>query len=519
MTAGGGGGGGGDDRKPPPVDPHDEAMFRAASSAGWDDEPLKPKAKELPAPPAASLPADASPPADAPPPAAPASGRAISFPAHVPSGSASVPAGAPPGTSSSRTPTLPPTSRTPTPPSGTPAVGRTPTSPPSGTASSSRTPTSPSSSTASSSRTPTSPSSASKVGIDDPALPAVPERLDENDLRAAVGASPIKSGKHRAARSDEQTAEAAGDADAADDAAEPRRSGAPRTVLYATLAAIALVGAAAVALVGYLNSDRYVLACEAARAVPEQGRSFPPWGTRPLAGDAWRPLKIAPETRCQRQETDDPQALERAFLAMVLDQVTALLTAREVTRIDDADALLKQALLLTRPAERESDAQARQRGEQHQEIERLLGDVAYWRAAAKVRDATAALGDAARQYDAAIALHPRHVTDAAAWASHVRKLVQQLQAGPGGAPPLASQVNAPTDAPPSTAAPAATATSAAPGSQTGLDSTAAGTAAPVERPTAPPGIALPVEPGRPGAPPPPSATPPDAGAPTGGVLL
>src|SRR5262249_56264320 len=84
---------------------------------------------------------------------------------------------------------------------------------------------------------------------------------------------------------------------------------------------------------------------------------------------------------------------------------------------------------------------ARQRGEQHQQVERLLGDVAYWRGQAKLRDALGALGDAAKQFDTAVARQPSHVSDAAAWAARVRTLADELRAGsarPAGPVPPAS---------------------------------------------------------------------------------
>jgi hypothetical protein len=331
------------------------------------------------------------------------------------------------------------------------------------------------------------------AGRDDPSLPETPAKYDENELRSAVGASPLVS-----------TDKLDGADDAEDNAEaerEPRRRRSPRTVAFAALAIAGVLGTAVFVLLGHVNSDRYVLACEAERAVPEQGRGFPPWGTRPLAGETWRPLPIAAETRCRPLETDELLVLQRAYLAMVLDQATALLTAREVTKVDGAEALLKQALLLTRPPEREPEAAAKQRAEQHQEVERLLGDVAYWRAAAKVRDAAAALGDAAKQFDAAVAQHPRHVSDAAAWAAHVRKLAQDIHAGP------ASGATSPT--PPIGAAPPAGST-ASPAAAPSTSGSAA------ERPAAPPGVALPVEPDKAHAAP---AAQPSPTAPTGGVLL
>jgi hypothetical protein len=325
---------------------------------------------------------------------------------------------------------------------------------------------------------------------DDPKLPDTPATYDVNELRSAVGVSPLPGStteKHRAASSEDNEED--------DDDHAPRRRRNPRTILVSGAAIAVVLGVAALVIVGTLNSDRYVLACEAERAVPEQGRGFPPWGTRAMTGEQWRPLKIAAATRCQPQETDDPLVLERAYLAMVLEQATALLTAREVTKVDDAETLLEQALLLTRPPEHEAEPLAKQRSEHHQDVERMLGDVTYWRAAAKLRDAGAALGDAAKQFDAAVAQHPRHVSDAAAWAAYARRLAQELRTGPGAAAAASAGSAAPASGPPPPPAPATP-----------------------DHPGVPAGSALPVEPEASTAPPA-AAPPPDAGAPTGGVLL
>jgi hypothetical protein len=139
-------------------------------------------------------------------------------------------------------------------------------------------------------------------------------------------------------------------------------------------------------------------------------------------------------------------------------------------------AQLQQALLLSRSPDRR---------DQRKEVERLLGDIEYWRASLRLRDASAALLDASKQFEAAAQQRPRHVTDAAAWGQYVKKLADDLRAGPNGAPAAQSFPPTPTG----------------------------------ERPSAPVGAALPVE-----TPPPTtdSDTPPpapDAGVPTGGVLL
>jgi hypothetical protein len=332
-----------------------------------------------------------------------------------------------------------------------------------------------------------------------------------------VGASPLS--EPAAATNRKRSAEASDRRrDNDSDESRPR----PRSRKLLVVSAISLtagLGAAALAFLGYANSDRYFLACEAERAIAEQGRSFPPWGTRALAGEAWKPLKITPETRCQPRETDDLQALERLYLSMITDQATALLTAREVTRLEDAEALLKQALLLTRPPEYEPEKLAKERSEHHKEIERLLGDVAYWRASAKLREAATALGEAAKQFDSADAQHPRHVSDASAWATYARKLAQELHAGPSGTP--ASPAVSP--ATPPTASPAAPPT-ASPAAPPAGSPDATGAVPTAEHPNAPMGVALPVEPDQGSATgsasePSSAPAPPDAGVPTGGVLL
>jgi hypothetical protein len=527
VTQGSGGAG-----KPPPPDRDDDPMFRPASDAGWSDAPAKPAAASptaasptaaspaagspIAASPTAASPAAASPTAASPAAASPtaasptaASPTATSPTAAPPATSSSVAASPPIGSPHSSIATSPTTAvssmgatsgASPAPP---PSTARRATTPPSSfsatVAPGVKATVSLPSTTPATSRgvafpayVPPSPPAgtvASKpAAIDDPTLPDLPATHDENALRAAVGVSPLRSDK---------PSSDAGDRDGAvrdtDDEPDEPRGRRPRTVLAAALAVAGLVGVGVLVLVGYLNSDRYVLACEPDLAVPEQGRGFPPWGTRPLAGATWHPLKIAPETRCKPVETDDPLVLERSFLAMVLDQASAQLSAHEVAKVDDAEALLEQALLLTRPPEHETETLAKERTERHQEVERLLGDVAFWRGAAKVRDAASALGDAIKQFDAAVAQHPQHATDAPAWAAHARRLAQDLRTGPSGAPGSAPAAAPPT-ASPSGERPAAAAL------------------------TAPPGTALPVEPEKSPATPA-QAAPPDAGTPTGGVLL
>jgi hypothetical protein len=294
----------------------------------------------------------------------------------------------------------------------------------------------------------------------------LPPAYSDTDLHTAVAETPADASgeppppkKRRRKRDD----------DDGDDTAEPRGS---RTILIVGLSIVFGLTVATLALLGRANAGRYVIACSSDKIVAEQGRIFPPWGSRPIGGDEWKPITIPANAECKPRETDDLDTLAKWYLDELVDQASTLLTAHEVTKVDVAAEQLNQALLLARAPERR---------EQRKDIERLLGDVEYWRASAKLRDAATSLADAAKQFDAAAQQRPRHVSDASAWASYIRKLVDELHTGPGGTVPAISSQ-------------------------------------PTERPTAPPGTALPVETGSGAG----SATPipaPDAGVATGGVLL
>ncbi|MCX5745947.1 MAG: hypothetical protein NT062_26005, partial [Proteobacteria bacterium] len=248
--------------------------------------------------------------------------------------------------------------------------------------------------------------------------------------------------------------------------------------LVAVGAASIVVGVGVVALIflGRANSAHYTFTCQPDRIVAEQGRGFPPWGSRTLGGAAYKPIEIPPEAECQARATDDEVELQAWYLDALQKRATTLLTAREVTKVDLAEQQLQQALLFARTPERKT---------KRDEIEHLLGDVSYWRASAKLRDAATALAEAAKQFDAAAAQGPQHPKDASAWANYIRKIVDDLHVGPAGAP----SATFPPILPPVTG-----------------------------RDPAPAGVALPVEPGSGSAEQPPSV-PPDAGVPSGGVLL
>lgn len=327
------------------------------------------------------------------------------------------------------------------------------------------------------------------LATDDPALPTLPPTTGEVDLRDAVGARPPSraSSKRRPEHLDApppklapvpaKRAEPEDDDDAAE--ASPRSR---KTLVVGAIALVLGLAIAALIFLGRANSDRFELACTPDKIVAMQGRAFPPWGTKPIGDPDLKPIEIPPEAECVARTTEDRDELAGWFLDALVDRASTSLTAREVTKVDLAEQQLQQALLLARTPDKK---------DKRADIERLLGDVSYWRASAKLRDAAAALADAAKQFDAAAAQRPRHVSDASAWAGYIRKLVDELHVGPRGAPAPFPPIP-PLERP-----------------------------SPTDHPPAPPGVALPIEPSGGG-----SATPPnvpttaiDAGVPSGGVLL
>ncbi|HTR50056.1 MAG TPA: hypothetical protein VMJ10_05060 [Kofleriaceae bacterium] len=279
-----------------------------------------------------------------------------------------------------------------------------------------------------------------------------------------------------------------------DDPDRPRTPASRRTIVISAAAILVGLATAALVFLGRANAERYLITCAIDHASAEQGRNFPPWGSHALSGPEWKPIALPANAECRPRETDDPDELAHWYLDVLIDRASTALSAHDLldtlpspnaavdksaapNALDVAQAELEQALLLARAPERRDE---------RKEIERLQGDVSYWRAALHLRDANAALADAAKQFDAAAAQRPRHATDAAAWATFLRRVVDELHGGPAGGP-TPDKFPPP---PPNVAEPGRTA--------------------------APPASALPVEPS--GAPPEPAA-PPDAGVPSGGVLL
>jgi hypothetical protein len=333
---------------------------------------------------------------------------------------------------------------------------------------------------------PATPAAAGAPEVVDADIEPFPPVAAEESLRDAVGiprklqrfsldepaAKPAKSGKPA-------------------DPAKPRRpeiveeddDGDPRRRLWAWLIVFLVLGGGISSMVflGRSNAARYYFSCEPDRIVAERGRSFPPWGKSSLDGAAWKAIKIPPSAECVSTETKSPAELEGAFVDALIDQATARLAAHTTADVDEAERQLNQALLLSRAPETQ---------DRRKRLERLLGDVVYWRAAALVEAGIVGLDSAAKTFDDAWARQPQHVTDASRWAEHVRAIIEELRRGPAAMRTSATGTSPPFGPPP------------------GDDVRAP------DKDAAPPGVLLPLEVDA-GPPPPPV----DAALPTGGVLL
>ena len=254
----------------------------------------------------------------------------------------------------------------------------------------------------------------------------------------ATGAAPKPSAKPKVRR-------ASTDADLGD-GPRPRR----RWVLVLGLGTTLLAASAVIVVLGQVHATNYALRCGAKEIVAERGRSVPPWGYERLGGPSWRPIAIPPDAECTARETEDVVQLEGWFLEALVEQATRKLSGAAPGDLDRAEAELAQALLLSRSPERR---------DQRKDLERLRGDVTYWRAVAKVKAAVTSLEDAARGFDDATAQRPRHASDPTRWSTFARATAAALDAGPDG-----------------TGVPSPIPTSPSP-----------------SRPTAPPGIALPID--------------------------
>jgi hypothetical protein len=277
------------------------------------------------------------------------------------------------------------------------------------------------------------------------------------------------------------------------------------------VAALVVIAAAVIVLVvlGQKNRRGYHLVCGGDAITAEQGRSFPPWGQSALRGDAWRSIPVAPSTPCTSQTFASRQALAQRFEEMLVARAEAWVIGRadgvERERLAEVQARIDQARLLlvelSDPAVAEGATVT---------LERLQGDIDYWRARDEVDAAMAALEKAAAQLDQAVTREPRHnAEDAAAWRRLLGRIRQELASGPHARPGAV-----PGAMPGSAAQPGAT-----PGPDRATASPPAGDAAMPGAPDADAGAATPASPGAPVAPDAPRQPAPDAGVPRGGQFI
>jgi hypothetical protein len=197
-----------------------------------------------------------------------------------------------------------------------------------------------------------------------------------------------------------------------------RRKHAWRTYFAAILLSLTLLGVGVG--IGWFHSRDYYLICGTDQIRAERGRYWP-WGTTALEGDAWKPIPIGADARCAEREFKTQEELEQAFLDVLVDRASRELAPGPPHSVDQTAAELNQALLLTR---------SEQHSDQRRVLERLLGDVEYWRAQAELDKALGVLEQAADRFDSAAARNPRHQRHAGTWAEYLRRLKAELKAGP-----------------------------------------------------------------------------------------
>ena len=310
------------------------------------------------------------------------------------------------------------------------------------------------------------------------------------ELRAAVGVD------------DEPAAEPAGDSAPPRKPRKPKRKSgggdgggriSPRTRRIAIGAAVIAVLIGVLVALGWLNGRDYYLVCGAHDITAERGRGFPPWGSRRIDGAAWKPVALPDTAECQSRTTRDRDELELWYLGALEARAKNTLNRREPPltpeEVDGAEAQVRQALLLARKPER---------SDQRKELERLLGDVAYWRGAAQLRQAIDLLRQAGDTFESAAKSLPRYQSDSAAWGDYAHEVAGELVKGP---PSLRPERPEATDQPQFSGT--------GPGSQVEVPEAGPPRS---HRVDAAPGMMLPLP--SDAAPP-----PPDAGLPTGGVLL
>jgi hypothetical protein len=228
-----------------------------------------------------------------------------------------------------------------------------------------------------------------------PPMPDDPIVPHDASLADAVGA-PSRAARRRKAR-DEHSLD--------DDGLPLKHGGRRRTVAIVAASIGGGLVIATLAFLGSANSSRYLITCASSKVTAEQGRGFPPWGTRAMTGPEWKPITLPSNAECKPRETDDEAQLAGWYLDMLIDRASSTLTAKNPLELAGPDAKTS-----------------------------ALGDIDYWHASARLHDAQTTLLDAARQFETAASERPRHVSDAAAWSAFLHRLADELHGGPNAAP-------------------------------------------------------------------------------------
>lgn len=238
-------------------------------------------------------------------------------------------------------------------------------------------------------------------------------------------------------------------------------------------------------ITSHLNSQRRYLVCGDDDVRAERGRWFP-WGQTRLEGDRWKPFEL--RGACESREVDSESELEAAFLELLINRLNTTLAAEDLaellarspesaegaTDLEKVEVLIDQGMALARAPEHKA---------QRTELERLRGDVEYWRGRAALQRAVERLEAARGHLEEAYEIGPRHAGDAGDWSAFIERLIERAKGGPGEEePPRPTSGDAGAPRPAIDAAPPAV---------------------PIVIPDAGP----------------PPATEPDAGVPPGGVLL
>jgi hypothetical protein len=256
------------------------------------------------------------------------------------------------------------------------------------------------------------------------ATKAPPDAAAKDDLGAPATAA---AGPPRAEESESQPPPPSSLPEAAG-IREPPRPWRPRLSrrgwLMAIAAALATVAIGTGAVLAWLNSRHFYLECGDDEIRASRGRSWP-WGRTTMEGARWKPVPVAGRIECQSARFASEAALEAAFLEAVHARADALLARDELgdaAQIETAANLIEQGLVLSRSPEHR-DAR--------KELERLRGDVEYWRATSEVQSALAAIEAARARFADAAGHAPRHVRDADRWAGFLEQLLKRGRSGPG----------------------------------------------------------------------------------------